>query len=344
MSLTLREAYEVFLDRGAPIFKGERRRPAGGMNASCWRKMCKDIRLWKDLAKANVVFEEVTRGQRAMDFDLFQTALVIAAERKNVTAADMMGFVQHYATSYSSTYGGGGGGGGGGDDSSVNSMGSGGSLSSMGSMGSMSSITSGRIRRVKKGRKKKRGQGQRKVAGGSGQAMNPSSYSEEGKTHQQYGGGGLGGGGLHLHSHAQHKGIATTSILEETKDSREGMSSPEMPLQQQQQHFASPFGLLDAQQSQSQFDGAAQAKQPHSHGNGQAKPSLKSFSKTNDAKGEYDKRLQSTLESINSALQNRESLSEEELDATGFSWEVKERLNVKVQEDPSTWGWAADGE
>lgn len=347
----------MFLDRGAPMFKGERRRPAGGMNSTSWRKMCKDIGLWKDLAKATVIFEEVTRGQRAMDFELFHTAMVVAAERKRVTAADMMGFVQHYATTYSQA---------GGDDSSVNSMGSGGSLSSMGSMSSMSSITSGKIRRIKKGRKKKRSA--KKGGGMSGSAVSSSiaaSFSEEGKTH--HGGHGFHDHHHHHHRHAPHKGIATTSILEETKDSREGMSSPEMP-GSSPKPFISPFGsggggMMDAsfEESHAQAQAQAQAKQPaaaHRQGQGQGngppvgptggavnptKPSLRSFAKVNDAKGEYDKRILSTLEAINSSLLNREEMSEEELEATGFSWEVKEWLNVKVQEDPSTWGWAADG-
>lgn len=271
------------------MFKGERKRPIGGMNASCWRKMCKDVQLWKDLAKASLIFEEVTRGQRAMDFDLFTHALALAAERKNVTASDMNGFIQHVAASYSQ---------GGGDDSSVNSMGSGGSLNSIGSVGSMSSITSGRIRRKKKGIKSKR-KGNRKQGGQHNPGFDVGK-SNKGDPHFQ--------------------GIATTSILEESKDSRE--SSPSIL-----------GGMLSPMLGRiASF--AAQDKVS----------SKKPLVKSNDSKAEYEKRIRSTLEAINTSLYNRDEFPKEELESTGFSWEVKEHLCIKIQEDPTTWGWAADGE
>ena len=339
MSMTLREAYETFLDRGAPIFKGERRRPAGGMNASCWRKMCKDIRLWKDLAKANIIFEEVTRGQRGMDFEMFTTALAIVADRKRVPVNDMCGFVLHYAAMYA--YGNGGGD----DNSSVNSMGSGGSLSSMGSVGSMSSITS-RIRKGKKPRRRKRVGGMMKAPGAQhGSEEGKSSYGYPLPQHQvaAFGVLGLGhnsNGGAHGNGHG-HKGIATTSILEETKGSSRGSShsSPRVPSAQDKPTPAPLPAPSAAVPSSLLVEASAQ---PKHHGT-RGKPSLKSFAKNSDAKGEYDRRMRNSLEALNSSLLRREETSQEDLDASGFTWEQKERFNVKVEGDPSTWGWAHDG-
>ena len=286
---TLREAYEIFLDRGSPICKGERRRPVGGMNAAGWRKMCRDIRLWKDLAKASIIFEEVTRGQRAMDFELFQTALAIAAERKNVTLSDMAGFVQHYASILS----------GGGDDSSVTSMGSGGSLNSMESMGSLGSMSS--IGRMKKGGKIRRRKNKGKRPSREPQSSTTSGEdSAESKI-------GLAGMINRQPIYAPVHGIATTSILEESKDWDESKGDGrEAPY--------SPDALV--------YDSKAQTKYP----------SLKSFAKVNDAKGEYEKHIALTLETLNTSLLNREELSDGELEASGFSWEVKERLNTKIME------------
>lgn len=285
----------MFVDRGSPLFKGERRRPAGGMNATGWRKMCRDVRLFKDLAKASIIFEEVTRGLRAMDFDLFQAGLACAAERKQVGIREMEGFIQHYAASFS---------GGGGDDSSVNSMGSGGSLNSMGSLGSLGNLSS--MSRVKQGgvrnrRKKKKGKRSTREYASLGTSNTTSGdESVENKLiglvqHQSY-------------ASVMH-GVATTSILEETKhsDSREDMGFHQ---------------------------------KLHNDNHTQTKgPSLKSFAAASDAKGDYARHIALTLEALNTSLLNREELSDCELEATGFSWEVKERLNTKILEGASIFAY-----
>ena len=107
--MILRDAFEIFCNRGATTYRGVPKRACGGMDAKSWRKMLQDSKVYrtpKALASGVLVFSEVCGGMRVMDYDSFEYALSKVGKGKGMTGSDIAAYLCHMAEQFHATSGG----------------------------------------------------------------------------------------------------------------------------------------------------------------------------------------------------------------------------------------------
>ena len=107
--MLLRDAFEVFCQRGSTTYRGVARRTVGGMDGKSWRKMLQDSKVYKTpkaLAQGVLIFSEICQGQRIMDFQGFEVAIAKVGERKGMTGSDIGAYLSHMAEQFHTATGG----------------------------------------------------------------------------------------------------------------------------------------------------------------------------------------------------------------------------------------------